>query len=289
MRNSIVFYINGKRHSIAGNKASMMLSEYLRYDQCLTGTKIVCAEGDCGACSVLRFYPANNQSLEGQNYYPINSCITPIATLDGSSLITVEALNNNEVKLHETQRAMVECHGSQCGFCTPGFVMSLAGLVEKKLCKNEKKISEQEAKNAMTGNLCRCTGYDAIIHSAKDIDLTKCESIKKRYYSEEQEHDLLNITSTPVYIKSVHYTFCAPTTLDSALEYLAKYPHTKIIGSSTDLGVIRNKRRTKLNHLLSLHLIKELYHMNEESHTVTLGSRVSISDFRHFLKDRLPD
>lgn len=288
MRNSIVFYLNGERHSVTADKANMMLTEYLRYDQGLTGTKIVCAEGDCGACSVLRFFPANKDSVEGQNFYPINSCITPVATLDGSSLITVEALKSQE-NLHEAQRAMVESHGSQCGFCTPGFVMSLAGLVEKKLCKNEKKITEQEAKNSMTGNLCRCTGYDSIIDAAKNIDLTKCESVKDRFYNEDQEHDLLNVASTPVFIESDHYTFSAPISLQTALECLHSHPDTTIIASSTDLGVVRNKRRRKLNHLLSLHLIKDLYEIKEENNIVTLGARVTITDFRHFTKKRIPD
>lgn len=287
MRSSIVFYLNGKRHSVGGEHASMMLSEYLRYDQCLTGTKIVCAEGDCGACSVLRYYPANKDSVEGQNYYPINSCITPVATLDGSSILTIEALEKDN-ELHETQRSMVENHGSQCGFCTPGFVMSLAGLVEKKLCRNEKKISEQEAKNAMTGNLCRCTGYDSIIDSAKDIDLDKCESVKERYFNDDQEHDLLNVSSTPVFIESDHYTFSAPISVQSAIDCLIKHPKTKIIASSTDLGVIRNKRKTKLNHLLSLHLVKELYQVSEQDNTITLGARVTLTELRHFLKNRLP-
>ena len=288
MRNSIVFYLNGKRHSVKGDKASMMLSEYLRYDQCLTGTKVVCAEGDCGACSVLRYFPANSEGVEDKNFYPINSCISPVAILDGSSLITVEALEKDDT-LHEAQRAMVECHGSQCGFCTPGFVMSLAGLVEKKLCKKEKIITEQEAKNSMTANLCRCTGYDAIIDSAKNIDLSKCDSLKSRYFNEDQKHDLLNITSTPVQIISDSYTFEAPTSLHAALECLVKKPNTTIIASSTDLGVVRNKRRTKLNHLLSLHLIEELYQVSEDSNKVTLGARVSMTELRHFLKDRLPE
>lgn len=288
MRNSIVFYLNGKRHSVGNELASMMLSEYLRYDQCLTGTKIVCAEGDCGACSVLRFYPGNKNNVKDENYYPINSCISPVATLDGSSLITVEALSEQN-KLHETQRAMVEAHGSQCGFCTPGFVMSLAGLVEKKLCRNENKISQQEAKNAMTGNLCRCTGYDAIIDSAINIDLTKCNTIKNRFYNEEQEQDLLKTTDVPIFMQSEHYTFSAPTSLNEAIESIAKNPDMTIIASSTDLGVIRNKRKRKINNLLSLHLIKELYEIKESKNTISLGARVTITEFRHFIKKSIPD
>src|SRR5690606_8610905 len=150
MRNRVVFYLNGKRHEVKDETAGLMLSDYLRYEQSLVGTKVVCAEGDCGACSVLRLFP-HYQGTDNDRYHAINSCITPVATLDGSSLITVEALADGE-RLHEAQRAMVDCHGSQCGFCTPGFVVTLAGLVEEKLEKKEKSINEAEAKNCLTGN-----------------------------------------------------------------------------------------------------------------------------------------
>lgn len=288
MRNSIVFYLNGKRHCADANQAKMMLAEYLRYDQSLTGTKVVCAEGDCGACTVLRYFPTDDTSVEGKTYYSFNSCITPVAILDGSSLVTVDALSKDG-ELHEVQRAMVECHGSQCGFCTPGFVMALAGLAEKKICNSENSINEQEAKNVMTGNLCRCTGYDAIIDSAKNIDLSKCESLKERFYNEDQEHDLLNTISTPVEIKSDDFYFYAPTSLHAALEYIHENPDTRIIASSTDLGVVHNKRRLKLNKLLSLHLIKDLYQIEEKGHQVSLGARVTLTELRHFLKNRIPN
>ena len=127
MRKFINVYINGEKHTLVDEKASHMLSEYLRYEVCLTGTKVVCAEGDCGACTVLRYFPKNKHGVDTQTYYSINSCITPMATLDGSSLITVDALSHED-RLHITQEAMVNHHGSQCGFCTPGFVMAMADL-----------------------------------------------------------------------------------------------------------------------------------------------------------------
>jgi xanthine dehydrogenase small subunit len=288
MRSNIVFYLNGVRHSVGPDQAKMMLAEYLRYDQGLTGTKVVCAEGDCGACSVLRFFPANQNESGEKTYYPINSCISPVATMDGSSLITVEALKQDE-DLHEAQRAMVECHGSQCGFCTPGFVIALAGLVEKKIENKSLTIEEQEAKNAMTGNLCRCTGYDAIIDAAKNIDLKKCQSLKDRYFSEDQEHDLLNISSTPVLLESDDYTFYAPTSLHAALECWEKHPDVRIIASATDLGVVHNKRRSKLDHLLSLHLIKELYETSIEDNSVKIGARVTMTQLRKFIQNTISE
>jgi xanthine dehydrogenase small subunit len=287
MRNKIVFYLNGIRKEVGAHEASMMLADYLRYDQCLTGTKIVCAEGDCGACSVLRFFP-HAEGRNKENYIPINSCITLVAQLDGSSLVTVDALKKND-ELHESQRAMVECHGSQCGFCTPGFVIALTGMVEEKLSKKESSIDAQEAKNCMTGNLCRCTGYQPIINAALAIDLKKCESVKMRFYSEKQEVDLTKIYSESVMIETQEFTFFAPKTIQEAIDYMTLYPDTKILGSGTDLGVIHNKRKTKLANLLSLHLISSLYQVSQNGNEITLGARVTHSEFRLFIKDKLPE
>lgn len=287
MRNKIVFYLNGQRKEAYGKEASMMLADYLRYEQGLTGTKIVCAEGDCGACSVLRYFP-HIDGKDAQNYLPINSCITLVASLDGSSLVTVDALKEKE-ELHETQKAMVKCHGSQCGFCTPGFVMTITGLVEEKLAKKETAINEQEAKNCMTGNLCRCTGYKPIIEAALDIDLAKCQGLKERFYSEKQEVDLIKVFSESVLIESENFFYFAPKTIKEAVNFLKDYPDTKIIASGTDLGVVHNKRKTTLNHLLSLHLVQEMYQITLNGSEVKFGARVTHSEFRHFMKDKLPE
>lgn len=288
MRNKIVFYLNGKRKEESADKASMMLAEYLRYEQSLTGTKIVCAEGDCGACSVLRYFPHIPHGKDSGNYLPINSCITTVAQLDGSSIVTVDALKKDN-ELHESQRAMVECHGSQCGFCTPGFVMSITGLVEEKLDKKEVTITPQEAKNCMTGNLCRCTGYLPIINAAMSVDLAKCESVKERYFSQTQSDDLSKAFKETVSLVSEDFSFYAPKTLKEALSYLKDHPDTRIIGSATDLGVVHNKRKIRLLKLLSLHLMEELYEIKVVANEVQLGARVSLTEFRHFIKDKVPE
>lgn len=287
MRNKIIFYLNGKRHEVGAQEGSMMLADYLRYDQSLTGTKIVCAEGDCGACSVLRYFP-HVQGADSENYIPVNSCITLVAQLDGSSLVTVDALKKDE-KLHPAQESMVKCHGSQCGFCTPGFVMALTGLCEKKLSQKETTIDEVEAKNSLTGNLCRCTGYQPIIDAAVNIDLKECESIKKRFYSNEQEKDLNSAFAESLFVKSEEFAFFAPKTLSEALEYLKTHSDIRIIGSTTDLGVIHNKRKIKLTNILSLQLIEELYSQEQNGDKVKIGARVTLSEFRHFIKSRIPE
>lgn len=265
----------------------MMLAEYLRYDECLTGTKIVCAEGDCGACSVLRYFP-HIKGTDTENYVPINSCITLVAQLDGSSIVTVDALKHHS-DLHEVQKKMVECHGSQCGFCTPGFVMAITGLVEEKLSRNEDSVNEKEAKNCMTGNLCRCTGYRPIINAATSIELDKCQSVKERFYTAHQEVELKKAFSEGVALESSDFTFFAPKTLKEALKYLGSHPDVRILGSGTDLGVVHNKRKIQLTKLLSLHLISELYEIKQNDGEISLGSRVTVSEFRHFIKDSVPE
>jgi xanthine dehydrogenase small subunit len=288
MRNKIVFYLNGKRKEEAADKAAMMLADYLRYDQCLTGTKIVCAEGDCGACSVLRYFPHGHDGTDTDNYIPINSCITILAQLDGSSLVTVDSLKQNN-KLHEAQRAMVECHGSQCGFCTPGFVMAITGLVEEKIARKEGQVTSQEAKNCMTGNLCRCTGYQPIINAVMDIDLRKCTSVKERFFTEHQRSELEKVFAEGVALESAEFSFFAPKSIKEALDYLKNYPDTRIIASATDLGVIHNKRKIQLTKLLSLHLIQDLYEIKKTGNEISLGARVTIAEFRHFIKDLVPE
>lgn len=274
-RDKVIFYLNGVRHEAGPEHARMMLADYLRYVKSLTGTKIVCAEGDCGACSVLRYFP-----LEGKDFLPINSCITTVAQMDASSLVTVDALAQSG--LTPVQDAMVRCHGSQCGFCTPGFVVALTGLVEKKLARGDAgaKIAEKEAKNALTGNLCRCTGYQPILEAAQSIPLANCEPLAKRFLTPAIQRDLKSVLKSSLVMQSDAFTFLAPTKLAE----LKKIKHARFIGAGTDLGVQHNKRKTRLENLVSLHLIPELYTAKKAKGTLTVGARVTLSRLREYTK-----
>jgi len=289
MRNQTTLYINGVKHVLNAEQSQMMLAEYLRYEKGLTGTKIVCAEGDCGACSVLKFNP-NHTNAKDHFYQPMNSCIALCAQLDTQSIVTVDALAYPD-RLHETQKAMVECHGSQCGYCTPGFIIAMTGLVEEKISKKQtqNKIDEVEAKNCMTGNLCRCTGYAPIIDASMNIDLKQCESLQQRFFSETQERELKQVHDQPLKIESEQFKFYAPKTLKDAVDYLKQNSEAKIIASATDLGVVHNKRKLHLNHLLSLHLIDELNLIKENNQRITIGARVTHTEFRLYIKNKLPE
>jgi xanthine dehydrogenase small subunit len=138
MRATLEFFLNGERVSLPASAGARTVLAWLRESRRLVGTKEGCAEGDCGACTAV---------LDGQ---PVNTCILFLGALDGKALTTVEGLGG----AHPVQRAMVECHGSQCGFCTPGFVMALyAHYKTRSACVND----------ALAGNLCRCTGYARMV------------------------------------------------------------------------------------------------------------------------------
>lgn len=280
----IEFYLNGELTRVEDAHASLMLSDYLRLEKCLTGTKVVCAEGDCGACSVLRYNPMVG-GIDGKNFVSVNSCIAPVSSLHGSHVLTIESLEKGD-KMHQAQSNMMNCHASQCGFCTPGFAIALASLCDEKISKNQTSISELEGKNALTGNLCRCTGYNTIIDAAKSIDLSREESLKSRYHTEAVERSLKEIGKKDILIETTDYSFYAPTTYDKAVNYLADSKDVRIIASATDLGVVHNKRKLRLNKLLSLHLIEDAYKIYEADGVVSVGSRVNLAELRHFLKNR---
>ena len=137
------------------------LLNYIRTKLKKTGTKEGCAEGGCGACTVVLGELKDNKI----NYSPVNSCIMFLPTLQGKQLIIVENLLSKDGSLHQVQQAMVNWHGSQCGFCTPGFVMSLFSMF-----KNYSKFNDNLIKDTISGNLCRCTGYKPIIKAAKSLN-----------------------------------------------------------------------------------------------------------------------
>jgi xanthine dehydrogenase small subunit len=269
-RDFVLFYLNGERHEVRNDDCGLMLSEYLRSTKNLTGTKIVCAEGDCGSCSVLRYFP---YSAKKENIFlPINSCIATVAQMDGSSLITVEALGFNPV-----QKAMANCHGSQCGF-------------EKKICTkkmNENNLSAQETKNALTGNLCRCTGYQPIIDAAGSIDLSKCESVNEKFLTSALKKDLLKNLKIPIDIKTQDFNFIADIKHQTAAKSLSK--KNQLLAAATDLGVVHNKRKMKLNQLVSLHLISDLYKIKKTKNRLSIGARVTFAELRSEIKDLIPE
>ena len=164
MTDCIRFILNGEDIAVSNFEPTETLLDFLRLKRRLTGTKEGCAEGDCGACTVLV------GRLEGGRlaYETVNACIRFLGSLNATHVVTVEHLAAENGMLHPVQQAMVDCHGSQCGFCTPGFVMSLYGLWLS--CD---RPSRAEIERALQGNLCRCTGYEPIVRAAEQVSLTR--------------------------------------------------------------------------------------------------------------------
>ena len=157
MRDRITFLLNGARREVSGSAPTMTLLNYLRETEGLCGTKEGCAEGDCGACTVTVGEVSGTEVV----HRSLNACIQFLPMLEGKSITTVEGVQGPAGELHPCQEALVECHGSQCGFCTPGFVMS---LYSARL--NGEALDRQGVNDLLAGNLCRCTGYGPIVDAA---------------------------------------------------------------------------------------------------------------------------
>jgi xanthine dehydrogenase small subunit len=271
MRDHILININGKTHRIEGDASFQTLANYLRQDVAATGTKIVCEEGDCGACTVLTRRTAN------ADYRPVNSCILNLAQLDGSSIVTVEGLRPSpsprETVLHPVQTAMVNCHGAQCGYCTPGFVMAMAGMFET--CD---RVNEKQVRDGLTGNLCRCTGYEPIIKAALAVDGSESTKMRDRYPSLPDASDSVTVGN-----------FSAPATLDEAIAFKRDHPGCTIVQGGTDFGVWVNKRNYAAPAMLSLAKIASLNELREEDGAIVVGANTSLADFETFIAERIPE
>ena len=184
MRDYLLIYVNGRRHKISGDKCFLSLSDYLRQDLGLVGTKVVCAEGDCGSCTVLV-----GRIRDGElKFEGLDSCIQYLYQLDCTHVISVEGLKQDN-QIHPVQQAMVDAMGSQCGYCTPGFIISGISLLN-----SNKKITDDTINDAISGNLCRCTGYSPIIKAIKSVANERIKKNNNQTISKNKKNKLGNVT-----------------------------------------------------------------------------------------------
>src|SRR5579884_3514114 len=284
MRDYVLFYVNSQRCQVRGDAAFATLSDFLRAERHLLGTKVVCAEGDCGACTVLV------GRIEGQRlrYQTVDSCIHFLHQLDGQHIITVEGLQHNG-RLHPVQQALVDHHGSQCGYCTPGFVMALAGLCEEKAITGRESL-----KIGLTGNLCRCTGYLPILEAGLTLDPLAIQPLTERYASAAMVEDLREHLPIPVLLRGegpagAARLFFGPRSLEDAAAFKASYPEAILVSGATELGVLRNKQGFEPRVLMSLAGVPGLDTLEQTEESLLISANVTWRQVEAFTRNTLPE
>jgi xanthine dehydrogenase small subunit len=266
--NTIRFILDGQTIEAGDVGPSTTLLQYLRDSLGRTGTKEGCAEGDCGACTVV----VGELAGDGIAYRAVNSCIRFLPTLDGKEVVTTESLRAPGGALHPVQQAMVDCHGSQCGFCTPGFVMSLFGLYLDK-----PKTSRSAVVDALAGNLCRCTGYRPII----DAGCRMHDYPPPAHWSREDAQTSERRTRLQSIQRSESLAvpgFFAPLSLAELAQAYAAAPESLLLAGSTDIGLWVTKQMRELPPLIYLGEVAELKNMRETGGMLEIGAAVRLTE-----------
>ena len=276
--NIIKFVHKNKIVELSNPDSNETLLNFIRTKLKKTGTKEGCAEGGCGSCTVVLGELENNNI----NYKAINACIAFVTSLEGKQLILVEDLvSKNE--LHPVQKAMVNYHGSQCGFCTPGFVMSLFAMY-----KNYSFYNEDTIKDSIQGNLCRCTGYRPIIDAAKSLN----KESGFDHFSKNKKITLgllRKIKKRNIAIINDNKKYFAPKSVSELKSILRQEPNSKLISGGTDVSLIVTKERKDLNSLIYMNSINELNYIKENNSYIEVGATTPLINFEFFVKKYFPD
>ena len=272
------FLLNCEPVVVSGHPPQTTLLEFLRGEAQLTGTKEGCAEGDCGACTVML---ASMEPASGTlAWQPVNACIRLLPSVAGKAVFTIEALAEPGGNLHPAQRAMVECHASQCGFCTPGFTMSLFGLY-----KNADRPSRGAVEEALSGNLCRCTGYRPIVAAAEAMfDLPPPADWRGpgQGTGSADESALKAALAAladprPLHYKSDGATWFAPRTVEELAVTLAEHPAARIVAGATDVGLWITKHHKDIGNIAYVGDVAELHRIDTTTTHLDIGAAASLT------------
>ncbi|MGA0569757.1 xanthine dehydrogenase small subunit [Variovorax sp. VNK109] len=261
---TIQFVRRGEVVSLDNVPPDRTLLEVLREDLSCTGTKEGCGEGDCGACTVV-LGEAEGSSIK---YRAINSCIRMAHSVHGLAVWTVEDIAQTDGALHPAQQAMVDCHGSQCGFCTPGFVMSLFGMYQNHTCKGQ-PIGRELAQEELSGNLCRCTGYRPILDAA-----TRMGSLPPQKVDEKAVLKQLKQIAAP----AGEGEYLSPISLKGLLAARAANPKAQIVAGCTDVGLWVTKMHMQFPQILDVTKVAELRKVEKYPHHIAIGAAVTLTD-----------
>ncbi len=292
--NTVRFVLDGQIVEAQGKRRTTTVLDFLREGLDRKGTKEGCAEGDCGACVVL--VGQLNAVGTGVDYVPVNSCMQLLPSLDGKSLKTVESLKKSDGTLHPIQKEMVDCFGSQCGFCTPGIVMSLTGMVQTNACPSRAQVND-----ALSGNLCRCTGYKPII----DATMKACQRPAAELKIEDGSDVALlkeiardkqptlglegQIVIQPVVRTKKGSEFVSPSTVDEVAQYLKDYPQATLLAGSTEIGLQVNKQFARPENICYLGNVSELMAVKETAAAWMIGAAVPLEQVMNLVSDSYAD
>lgn len=254
MSQTMRFFLNGQKQEASVRPDTTVL-DWLRSGPRLTGTKEGCAEGDCGACSVL----IGDLAGDSVHYQAANSCILAMGQIDGRAVVTVEGLKTEQ--LHPVQAAMAENGSSQCGFCTPGIVISLAGLAARKA-----EVTDSDIHDALAGNLCRCTGYRPIVEAARKAGNATIAGLRVTAFAKIEPRTTISASGS---------TFHQPQSLNDLLQLRKEKPDAILLGGGTDLGVALADYHSDWNEVISLARVRELRAIHETENHLSFGAAVT--------------
>ena len=278
MRDHLSFVLNGETQELRGIDPTMTLLQYLRRGKRLTGTKEGCAEGDCGACTVVI------ANVQGGNvrHQAMNACILLLPMLEGRSVTTVEHLAGPGRALHPVQQAMVDCHGSQCGFCTPGFVMSLYAMY----LNGDQDVAVDDV---LAGNLCRCTGYGTIVRAASEMRaLPRPAADVERLARDSLRQFAIAHDETVALEHDSRYLF-SPANIDDFAATYERFPDAHIVSGATDVGLWVTKQHRDLRTVITTGRVRELRALRWEGEALHIGAGLTWSELIGPLGRHFPD
>ena len=280
METTFEFLLNGTRIKVAGQSPTTTLLDFLRLERRLTGTKEGCAEGDCGACTV-----SVGELRDGKVIHAaVNACILFLPMLAGKSVLTADGIAGPEGQLHPCQQAIVDTHGSQCGFCTPGFSMSLYAA-----CRNGAKTDFNTINDTLAGNLCRCTGYGSLIEAARVTQKAQVPAWETRRLADELTA-LRDMSQAGAIGFTVDGQTCVmPATLDDLADACLRFPQATIVAGATDVGLWVTKQFRFLDNVIFIHRVKGFRETESTSEGLRISAGASYSDAIEMIANLYPD